>query len=398
MGLKLVVYGFVILFFTALLNMTASAANLNAKRLYNFSPGPAVLPVPVLERVRDEMLCLPGAGASILELSHRSKQFIEIQENARQRLIRLLKIPDSHEVLFLQGGARLQFSMIPINLLRGAKDKSGNGQAVAQYIITGTWGKYAVGEAKKEGAVETIYDAKSTNYDRLPSSRELSIREDAGYVHMTTNETIQGVQFQNDLSSPAPLVADCSSDFLYRPMDISKYGLVYACAQKNAGPAGVTVVIIHKDLLERSTDNLPGYLSYKNHAAEGSMWNTPPTFAIYTLGLVTQWIEETIGGLDTMLKVNHEKASTVYSVIDNFPKMFIGHAQKDSRSLMNVTFKFATEELEKAFLKGAEACDLDSLKGHRSVGGIRASIYNAMPMEGVKLLAEYMTEFANKNG
>jgi len=180
-------------------------------------------------------------------------------------------------------------------------------------------------------------------------------------------------------------------------MDISKYGLIYACAQKNAGPAGVTVVIIRKDLLERSTNDLPGYLSYKNHAAEGSMWNTPPTFAIYTLGLVAQWIEETIGGLDAMLKVNQEKASTVYSVVDRFPKMFIGHAQKDSRSLMNVTFKFPTEDLEKSFLKGAEAHDLDSLKGHRSVGGIRASIYNAMPMAGVKVLAEYMTEFATKN-
>ena len=378
-------------------NMTASGANPTEKRLYNFSPGPAVLPVAVLERIRDEMLCLPGAGASILEISHRTKQYIEIQENARQRLIRLLKIPETHDVLFLQGGARLQFSMVPVNLLRGAKDKTGSSPAVSQYIVTGTWGKYAVGEAKKEGAVETIYDSKPTNYDRLPSSSEISIREDAAYVHLTTNETIQGVQFQDDLDSPAPLVADCSSDFLYRPMDISKYGLIYACAQKNAGPAGVTVVIIRKDLLERSTNDLPGYLSYKNHAAEGSMWNTPPTFAIYTLGLVAQWIEETIGGLDAMLKVNQEKASTVYSVVDKFPKMFIGHAQKDSRSLMNVTFKFPTEDLEKSFLKGAEAHDLDSLKGHRSVGGIRASIYNAMPMAGVKVLAEYMTEFATKN-
>ena len=228
--------------------MTASGANPTEKRLYNFSPGPAVLPVAVLERIRDEMLCLPGAGASILEISHRTKQYIEIQENARQRLIRLLKIPETHDVLFLQGGARLQFSMVPINLLRGAKDKTGSSPAVSQYIVTGTWGKYAVGEAKKEGAVETIYDSKPTNYDRLPTSSEISIREDAAYVHLTTNETIQGVQFQNDLDSPAPIVADCSSDFLYRPMDISKYGLIYACAQKNAGPAGVTVVIIRKDL------------------------------------------------------------------------------------------------------------------------------------------------------
>jgi len=377
--------------------MTASAATTTAKRVYNFSPGPAVLPVPVLEQIRDEMLCLPGAGASILEISHRSKQFIEIQENARLSLIRLLNIPDTHEVLFLQGGARLQFSMVPINLLRGVKDQSGTKGAVAQYILTGTWGKYAVNEAKKEGSVETIYDAKLSNYDRLPNAEELSIRDDAAYVHLTTNETIQGVQFQSEISSAAPVVADCSSDFLCRPMDISKYGLVYACAQKNAGPAGVTVVIIRKDLLERSTEDLPGYLSYKNHATEGSMWNTPPTFAIYTVGLVAEWIEKTIGGLEAMLKVNQEKASTVYSVVDRFPEMYLGHAQKNSRSLMNVTFKFPNEELEKGFLKGAETHDLDSLKGHRSVGGIRASIYNAMPMAGAKVLADYMVEFATKH-
>ena len=396
MGLKFVLLGSNLILLIALENMTASAAKPTAKRVYNFSPGPAVLPLPVLERIRDEMICLPGAGASILEISHRSKQYIEIQENARQRLIRLLKIPETHEVLFLQGGARLQFSMVPMNLLRGANDSSGT-KAAAQYVVTGTWGKYAVGEAKKEGPVEVIFDAKATNYDRLPNESELSISSEAAYVHLTTNETIQGVQFQSDITSTVPVVADCSSDFMYRPVDVSKYGLLYACAQKNAGPAGVTVVIIRKDLLERSTDDLPGYLSYKNHAAEGSMWNTPPTFAIYTLGLVAEWLEETIGGLDAMLKVNHEKASTVYSVVDKFPKMFIGHAQKNSRSLMNVTFKFPNEELEKSFLKSADAHELDSLKGHRSVGGIRASIYNAMPMAGAKTLADYMTDFATKN-
>ncbi len=368
--------------------MTAVQAG---KRLYNFSPGPAVLPVPVLERIRDEMLCLPGAPASILEISHRSPQFIAIQEDARQRLIRLLNIPENYEVLFLQGGARLQFSMIPMNLLRG---QSGP----AQYVLTGSWGKYAKAEAAKEGKVEVVYDAKATNYDRLPTDVDLQLNPQAAYVHITSNETIQGVQFQSDLDSPAPLVCDSSSDFLYRPMDVSKYGLIYACAQKNAGPSGVTVVILRKDLLERSQDSLPGYLNYKNQAAEGSMWNTPPTFAIYTLGLVTQWLEETIGGLSKMLDINQKKASLVYSIVDKFPTFYIGHAQPQSRSLMNVTFRFTNEEIEKRFLKGAATLGLDSLKGHRSVGGIRASIYNAMPMAGAQTLADYMTDFATQNG
>jgi phosphoserine aminotransferase len=368
--------------------MTAASID---KRLYNFSPGPAVMPVLVLERIRDEMLCLPGAPASILEISHRSSQFIAIQEAARQRLIRLLKIPDTHEVLFMQGGARLQFSMIPMNLLRGLAEP-------AQYVVTGSWGKYALAEAKKEGSVETIFDAKATNYNRLPNESELKINAKAAYVHITSNETIQGVQFQNDMSCPAPLVSDCSSDFMYRPMDISKYGLVYACAQKNAGPAGVTVVIIRKDLIERSKDDLPGYLNYKNQVAEGSMWNTPPTFAIYALGLVAEWLEDTIGGLDKMLEINKKKAALVYDAVDKYPKLFIGHAEKASRSLMNVTFRFETEEIEKAFLKGATAAGLDSLKGHRSVGGIRASIYNAMPMAGAQALADYMHDFAKQHG
>ncbi len=368
--------------------MTAVQAG---KRLYNFSPGPAVLPVPVLERIRDEMLCLPGAPASILEISHRSSQFIAIQEAAKQRLIRLLGIPSDYEVLFLQGGARLQFSMIPMNLLRGHSGP-------AQYVLTGSWGKYAQSEAEKEGSVEVVYDAKATNYDRLPNVAELQLSSSAAYVHMTSNETIQGVQFQSDFDSPAPLVCDSSSDFLYRPVDVSKYGLLYACAQKNAGPSGVTVVIIRKDLLERSKDTLPGYLNYKNQAAEGSMWNTPPTFAIYTLGLVAEWLEETVGGLAKMLEINRRKASLIYSVVDKFPRFYIGHAQLASRSLMNATFRFSSEEIEKQFLKGAAAHGLDSLKGHRSVGGIRASIYNAMPMEGAKALADYMNDFATQNG
>jgi phosphoserine aminotransferase len=370
----------------------AMSAQVTAERIYNFSPGPAVLPLPVLQQVQEEMLCLPRAGASILEISHRSEEFIAIQNQAQARLRRLLGIGEEFEVLFLQGGARLQFSMTAMNLLRGQPNP-------AQYVLTGSWGKYAADEARKEGAVEVIFDAKATNYDRLPEPGELKISPNAAYVHITSNETIQGVQFLDDIhASGAPLVCDASSDFLCRQLNLDRYSLIYACAQKNAGPAGVTVVVIRKELLERGADNLPGYLNYRNHAKEGSMWNTPPTFAIYVLGLVGQWLEETIGGLGEMLNLNRKKARLLYSKLDEYPELFIGHAQPDSRSLMNVTFRFPSPELEKAFLAAAKQRGLHSLKGHRSVGGIRASIYNAMPIEGVALLAETMEEFAKQHG
>ncbi len=366
------------------------ATQVAAERVFNFSAGPAVLPVPVLERIRHEMLCLPGAGASILEISHRSTDFIAVQDAAEARLRRLLNVGDEHEILFLQGGARLQFSMIPMNLLRGRSQ-------AAQYVITGSWGKSALEEAKKEGPVEVIYDAKEANYNRLPSANDFAIKSDAAYVHITSNETIQGVQFPHDLDTgTAPLVCDSSSDFLYRPYDMSRYGVMYACAQKNAGPAGVTVVVIKKELLERSDASLPGYLNYKNHADADSMWNTPPTFAIYVLGLVTEWLEDTIGGLNKMYAMNQAKAKLLYDVLDSFPEFYVGHARKTDRSLMNVTFRFADEQAEKQFLSGATSHGMDNLKGHRSVGGIRASIYNAMPLEGVQALATYMTDFANK--
>ena len=361
------------------------------QRVYNFSAGPAVMPVSVLEQIRDEIVCLPGSGASVMEISHRSDEFIAIQESAKQRLIRLLGIPSDYDVLFLQGGSRLQFSMIPMNLLRGQP-------GAAHYLVTGTWGKTAVEEAVKEGPVQVLWDGKGSNYDRLPPSGSFQVPSDSAYVHITNNETIQGVQFGVEPEvHGAPLVCDSSSDFMYRPIDISRYGLMYACAQKNAGPAGVTVVIIRRDLLERSQGDLPGYLSFKNHSKADSMWNTPPTFAVYVLGLVAKWLEESVGGLAEMHRINQAKAKLLYDVLDAFPKLFSGHAQKDCRSLMNVTFRLPDEATEKSFLKGASAMSLDALKGHRSVGGIRASIYNAMLMEGVQCLADFMKDFAAKH-
>ena len=370
--------------------MANSGKSSSEKRLFNFSAGPGVMPVPVLEQIRDEILCLPGAGASVMEISHRSEQFMAVQEAAKQRLIRLLKIPDSHEVLFLQGGSRLLFSMIPMNLLRGQGKP-------AHYLISGTWGKSAWEEAVREGEIEVVWDGKGTNYDRLPTPGEITYPQKSAFVHITSNETIQGVQFASEpVTGDVPLVCDSSSDFLHKPLDVSKYGLLYACAQKNAGPAGVSVVILRKDLLERSQSSLPGYLNFQNHAKNDSMWNTPPTFAIYVLGLIAKWLEEEIGGLEAMHRRNQQKAKLLYDVVDQFPAIYQGHAMASCRSLMNVTFRMADETAEKAFLKGAESHSLDALKGHRSVGGIRASIYNAMPIEGVQCLADYMREFAQR--
>lgn len=358
-----------------------------SQRVFNFSAGPAVLPLPVLERAQAEMLCLPGAGASVLEISHRSKDFIAIMESAQTRLRSLLSIPDDYEVLMLQGGSRLQFSMIPMNLMAGAS-------APAEYIVTGSWGAKALGEAKKEGEVSVLWDGKEDNFRSLPNWETLEPDPAAAYLYITSNETIQGVQFPADLPSSAPLVCDSSSDFLCRPVPVEKYGLIYACAQKNAGPAGVTVVIIRKDLLERASAQLPGYCLYRNHAEADSMYNTPPTFAIYLLDLVCQWLQEDIGGLDKIHAQNQAKAKLLYDVIDANPEFYLGHADPECRSLMNVTFRVADEGLEQQFIAGAREHRIDGIKGHRSVGGIRASIYNAMPVAGVEALAAYMKDFA----
>lgn len=361
------------------------------QRVYNFSAGPAVFPVPVLERIRDEMLCLPGVGASILEISHRSQPFIDIANDAEKRLRELLGVPDDYAVLFLQGGSRLQFAMIPMNL-------AGPSNGPATYVVTGAWGKMAAEEATKFGESAVAYDAGKP-YDRLPAPGEVKVPKGAAYVHFTSNETIQGVQFASDPDfGEAPLVCDASSDFLHRPIDVKKYGLIYACAQKNAGPAGVTVVIVRKDLLERSQATLPSYLNFKLHADNDSMLNTPPTFAIYALGLIAKWLQEDVGGLAAMHDRNKKKAALLYDVLDKYDAFYQGHAQPDCRSLMNVTFRLPSEEIEKEFFKGAKERKLTDLKGHRSVGGVRASIYNAMPVEGVETLATFMREFAESRG
>lgn len=369
----------------------AASTGLN-DRVFNFSAGPAVLPLPVLQRAQAEMLCLPGAGASILEISHRSKQFIAIMEEAIANLRQLLTISDDYEVIFLQGGSRLQFSMIPMNLFGG---QSGP----ADYVLTGSWGVAARAEADKEGTVHIAWDGAATGYDRLPSDAELQLSPNAAFAYFTSNETIEGVQFKTEPNvGDIPLVCDASSDFLHRPLDMDRYGLVYACAQKNAGPAGVTVVVIRKDLLARSPSSLPGYLNFQTHAKQESMYNTPPTFAIYLVNLVAKWLLEDIGGLDAMYALNQRKANLLYEVIDGSDGFYRGHAQPDSRSVMNVTFRLPSDEIQERFLKGAAERQLHNLKGHRSVGGIRASIYNAMPWEGVVALGDFMTEFQQQQG
>jgi phosphoserine aminotransferase len=372
-------------------------------RIFNFSAGPAVLPEPVLAEVQRDLMALPGVGASILEISHRSKPFDDIIKQAEVNLRTLLGISDDYAVLFLQGGSRIVFSMIPMNL--GPKSPSPNplpagegNRSAYDYILTGSWGKYAAQEAAKFGEVQTAWDGKSTNYDRLPLQGDLKLDPKAAYCYYVANETIQGVEFQQDPDAGnVPLICDASSNFLSKPVNIAKHGIYYACAQKNAGPAGVTVVVIRKDLLAKSQDSLPGYLNFKTHADEHSLWNTAPTFAIYVLMLVTKWLLTDIGDLNKMEERNRKKAKLLYDAIDASGGFYAGHAQKEFRSQMNVTFRLPSDELTDKFVKGAKEQGLADLKGHRSVGGIRASIYNAMPVAGVEKLREFMDEFQKAN-
>lgn len=363
-----------------------------SSRVFNFSAGPAVLPVKVLKQAQEAVLELPGVGASILEISHRSPPFDAVLDETTSLITELLGVPGDYSILFLQGGSSLQFSMVPMNLLRG----SGK---TADYVLTGSWGKKALAEAKRQGETRVLWDGKSDNYSCIPAAEELKWNSDAAYVHMTSNETIQGIEFFTDPDTGAvPLVCDASSDFLSRPVDVSRYGLIYACAQKNAGIAGVTVVIMRNDLLERTPDNLPSMLDYRLQAEGGSRYNTPPVFGVYVMMLVGRWLRDDVGGLAAMAAQNRDKAQLLYDVLDAQPDFFRGHAQPASRSVMNVTFRLPSEELEAEFVKQAKARKLTDLKGHRSVGGIRASIYNAMPREGVETLRDFMLEFQKQHG
>ena len=358
-----------------------------AERVWNFSAGPATLPLPVLEWARDELVSLPGVGMSPLEISHRSAWFDDVIDEAERNLRELLGIPDTHRVLFLQGGASLQFSMVPMNLLRGAA-------APAGYVLTGSWSRKAIAEARKEGETRILWDGADSDFTTVPDVGALDF-EGLAYVHITSNETIQGVELPDGFEPDggASLVCDMSSDFLSRRVPVERYGLVYAGAQKNAGPSGLTVVVLREDLLERAPDGLPTMLDYRTHAEHRSLYNTPPVFSIYVLMLVTRWLRDEVGGLDAMHAANREKASLLYEAIDGSGGFYRGHAAPQARSLMNVTWRLPSEELEKAFVAEGAAEGLLELKGHRSVGGIRASIYNAMPIEGVRALQAFMERF-----
>ncbi len=359
------------------------------ERIFNFSAGPAVLPVPVLEQAQREMLSLPGVGMSVMEISHRSREFDDIINSAEQSLRELMGIPENYRVLFLQGGASLQFSMIPINLLPGGGS--------ADYIVTGSWGKKAVKEAKRVGGVNVAASTQDGGFKNIPPQDQLKLDPHAAYVHITTNETIEGVEWHAEPEvGEVPLVADASSDILSHPIPLEKYALIYAGAQKNMGPSGVTLVIIRDDLLARILDGLHTMLDYRTHVENKSLYNTPNTWGIYILNLVCQWLKEK-GGLDGMHRENEAKAKLIYDAIDA-TDFYRGHADSEARSLMNVTFRLPSEDLEKQFAKEATTAGLDGLKGHRSVGGIRASIYNAFPREGVEALVAFMKEFEKKNG
>jgi len=358
-------------------------------RIFNFSAGPAVLPVEVLEEAQRDMLSLPGVGMSVMEISHRSKTFDEIIGRADAGLRELMGISDDYHILFLQGGASLQFSLVPMNLLPVGGS--------ADYLVTGSWGKKAVKEAKRCGAVNVAANMADGGFTRTPEAEEIKLDPNAAYVHLTTNETIEGVEWKGEPEvDSVPLVADASSDILSHPISVQKYGLIYAGAQKNMGPSGVTLVIIRNDLLQRVPDGLHTMLDYRTHAENKSLYNTPNTWGIYILSLVCKWLKGK-GGLAGMGRENEEKAGLLYNAIDS-GDFYRGHADAESRSIMNVTFRLPSEELEKKFASEATAQGMDGLKGHRSVGGIRASIYNAFPREGVAALVSFMKEFERKNG
>src|SRR5918994_2595838 len=358
-------------------------------RIHNFSAGPAALPESVLRKAQEAIWNVAGSGIGIMEHSHRGKVFDRIIAEAEQACRSLAGVPDNYRVLFLQGGASLQFAMVPMNLLRSDR--------IADYLVTGVWSQKAVKEAKPVGKVHTAASSEATNFDRIPKPNEIRYSSRPAYVHITTNNTVYGTQWRTEPPVPngVPLVADTSSDMYSRPIDIQKYGIVYAGAQKNLGPAGVVLVIIRNDLVEAGSKSLPTMLQYRTHSAENSLFNTPPTFGIYFMGEVFKWIQSQ-GGLSAMAERNESKARALYDYLDA-SDFFRGTAQTDSRSRMNVCFRAPTEELEEKFVKEASKRGLDGLKGHRLVGGMRASIYNACPPASVEALVSFMKEFERAN-
>ncbi|MBT2662788.1 3-phosphoserine/phosphohydroxythreonine transaminase [Bacillus sp. ISL-45] len=359
------------------------------KRVLNFNAGPAALPEAVLAKAEKEMMNYLGCGMGVMELSHRSNEFEEINERTKNLLRELLNIPDDYEILFLQGGASLQFSMVPMNLLEEG--------SAASYVLTGTWSEKAFKEAQKIGKAVVGASSKHLNYKSIPSISEIDIPAETSYLHITTNNTIYGTQWHSFPEGlPNPLVADMSSDILSRPLNLSSFGLIYAGAQKNLGPSGVTVVIIQKDLLKRSKPGLPSMLNYQVHADSKSLYNTPPTLSIYFLMLVLEWAEA-LGGVKQLELMSCQKAALLYDAIDRSDGFYTGHAEKGSRSRMNVTFTLETDDLTSAFLHEAEESGFIGLGGHRSVGGCRASIYNAVPLENVEKLADFMNSFRSRN-
>jgi phosphoserine aminotransferase len=359
------------------------------ERIYNFSAGPAVLPREVLEQARDELVNWQGCGMSVMEMSHRGKEYMGIQAQAEADLRELMGIPANYKVLFLQGGASSQFAMVPMNLLRG--------KASADYLNTGEWSKKAIKEAKKYGAVNVVASSEDKNFSYAPTQDAWKLDPSAAYVHYTPNETIGGVEiFWTPQTGDVPLVADMSSTILSRPMDVSRYGLIYAGAQKNIGPAGVTLVIVRDDLIGQTVAGTPTMFDYKTHADNESMYNTPPTYGIYIAGLVFKLLKAK-GGLAAMEKTNRQKAALLYDYMDS-TGFYNSPVARENRSLMNIPFTLKDAALDEEFLKGAKGRGLVQLKGHRSVGGMRASIYNAMPVEGVQALVDYMKDFEKARG
>lgn len=356
-------------------------------RIFNFSPGPATLPQEVLSQAATDIVNFNDIGIGLIEMSHRSKEFIAVADETSALIRELLQVPDNYKILFLHGGASTQFAMVPMNLL-------GAGQSGC-YLNTGTWSKKAIKEANIIANADVAYSSEDSSFNHVPTDADYTVPDEAEYLYFVSNNTIYGTQFADIPETDKVLICDMSSDIMSRPIDVSQFGIIFAGAQKNMGPAGAAVVIIRDDLLDRALDSIPTMFRYKTHADKDSMFNTPPCFTIYAIGLVCKWLKKN-GGLEAIAKINKNKAQLIYDAIDA-SDFFRGHARKDSRSMMNITFNLPTAELEAQFIAEGAALGLNGLKGHRSIGGIRASIYNAFPVEGVEKLVKFMAEFEKKN-